>query len=366
MSKLEARFQLNYDKFNLDIDLEVPMEGVTVIFGPSGCGKTTLLRCLAGLERSTKGYLKFGNKVWQDESGGIFIPPYQRSIGTVFQEARLFPHLSVRENLLYGFNRTPQEKRIIPVEQVVDILNLDHLLSRSLKGLSGGEQQRIAIGRAILTSPDLLLMDEPLANLDVQRKLEIVPFLLRLRKELGMPIVYVSHSINEVLQMVDTIVLMKEGKKVVCGPINEVLSQTDIPGYFGKQLAGTVLETKVVEHDQKFSLTKVGFNEQFLYVPQQSVSIGESLRLLIHANDISIVLEQENIRTSVLNILEAKIVKITEADPRGYSINIKLDIGGPLLATITKKSFTQLDLSPGQKIFAHIKAVKMVQEFDEF
>ncbi|MGV7220307.1 MAG: molybdenum ABC transporter ATP-binding protein [Nitrospinales bacterium] len=366
MSKMEARFQLNYDTFNLDIDIKVPMEGVTVIYGPSGCGKTTLLRCLAGLERSAAGYLRFGSKVWQDESGGIFIPPHQRSIGTVFQEARLFPHLTVKENLLFGFKRTPPEKRKIPIEQVVDILNLDHLLSRSLKGLSGGEQQRIAIGRAILTSPDLLLMDEPLANLDVQRKLEIVPFLLRLRKDLGLPIVYVSHSINEVLQLVDTIVLMKEGKKLVSGSINEVLSQTNLPGYFGQQLAGTVLETKVVEHDQNFSLTKVEYNGQFLYIPKQSASIGEGLRLLIHANDVSIVLEEKNYRTSVLNILEAKILEIAEADQRGYSINIKLDIGAPLLATITKKSFTQLDLCLGQKIFAHIKAVKMVQELEEF
>jgi len=366
MSNLEARFQISYDEFNLEINLTVPTEGVTVIYGPSGCGKTTLLRCLAGLEKSENGYLKFGEKIWQDESNGIFIPPHQRSIGTVFQEARLFPHLSVRENLLYGLNRTLKEKRKIPVEQVVEILNLGHLLSRSLKGLSGGEQQRIAIGRAILTSPDLLIMDEPLANLDVQRKLEIIPFLLRLRDDLGLPIIYVSHSINEVLQLVDTIVVMKEGRKLVSGSINEVLSQTDLPGYFGQPLAGTVLETKVVQHDLSFNLTLVNFNGQSLYVPKQSASIGDGLRLLIRANDVSIVLERKNIRTSVLNILEARIVEISEADHGGYSINIKLDIGGPLLATITKKSFTQLDLRPGQTIFAHIKAVKMMQELDEY
>lgn len=366
MSRLEARFQISYDDFNLDIDLNVSAEDVTVIYGPSGCGKTTLLRCLAGLERSKTGYLKLGNKIFQDESSGIYIPPYDRSIGTVFQEARLFSHLSVRENLLYGFNRTPQVKRKINIDQVIEILNVGHILSRRLDGLSGGEQQRIAIGRAILTSPDLLLMDEPLANLDVQRKLEIIPFLLRLRKDLGLPIVYVSHSINEVLQLVNTIVLMKDGKIMASGPINDVLSQKDLPGHFGQPSAGTVLETKVVEHDQEFSLTRLEYKGQFLYVPQQSVTVGEGLRLLIRANDVSIVLEQQNIRTSVLNILEARIVEITDADPGGYSINIKLDIGGPLMATITKKSFTELDLRPSQKIFAHIKAVKMMQELEEY
>jgi molybdate transport system ATP-binding protein len=366
MSNLEARFQISYDEFKLDIDLSAPSEGVTVIYGPSGCGKTTLLRCLAGLERSPTGYLKFGNKIWQDESIGIFIPPHQRSIGTVFQEARLFPHLSVKENLLYGYKRTSPEKRKIPVEQVVEILNLNHLLSRSLKGLSGGEQQRIAIGRAILTSPDLLLMDEPLANLDVQRKSEIIPFLLRLRRDLQLPIVYVSHSINEVLQMVDTMVLMQDGRKITSGTINEVLSRTNLPEYFGQPLAGTVLETSVVEHDHKFNLTQVSYKDQFLYVPQQPFAIGEDLRLLIHAKDVSIVLEHENIRTSVLNILAAKIIEITEEDQEGYSINIKLDIGGPLLATITKKSFSQLDLKVGQTIYAHVKAVKMLQEFEEY
>ena len=366
MSTLEAHFQIRHHEFELDVELMLPAEGVTVIYGPSGCGKTTLLRCLAGLERSTTGYLKFGKNILQDESSGIFIPPHQRSIGTVFQEARLFPHLSVRENLLYGYKRTPREKRKIHVEQVVEILNLNHLLSRSLKGLSGGEQQRIAIGRALLTSPELLLMDEPLANLDAQRKSEIIPFLLRLRKELGLPIVYVSHSINEVLQMVDTFVLMQDGRKILSGPINEVLSQTNLPGNFGQPLAGTILETKVADHDQRFSLTQVDYKGQSLYIPQQSVSIGEDLRLLIHANDVSIVLEQENIRTSVLNILKAKIIEIAEADNREHSINIKLDIGGPLLATITKKSFSQLNLQVGQTIYAHIKAVKMVQEFEEF
>lgn len=366
MSRLQARFQVDYGNFNLDVNLDVPAQDVTVVYGPSGCGKTTLLRCLAGLERASPGFFKINDEVWQDDSRGIFIPPHSRAIATVFQEARLFPNMTVRANLLYGFNRTPPDKRRIPVEQIVALLDLEHLLDRSLKGLSGGEQQRIAIGRALLTSPSLLLMDEPLANLDTRRKKEILPFLLRLRNDLRLPIIYVSHSINEVLQLVNTLVLLEEGKVAASGPINEILSQTDILGHFGQLAAGSALETSVAEHDQEFGITRLEYNGQSLYVPRQPLAEGSGLRLYILAKDVSIVLDRQDIRTSVLNILEARIMEIGSAGPGDYSINVKLDIGGPLLATITKKSLAGLGLQPGQKVFAHIKAVKMVHDLEEF
>ena len=205
-----------------------------------------------------------GEEIWQDESRGIFIPPHHRPIGTIFQEARLFPHMTVRDNLLYGFNRTPQEKRRIPTDQIVELLDLEHILGRSLKGLSGGEQQRIAIGRTLLTSPSLLLMDEPLANLDARRKLEILPFLVRLRRDLRLPIVYVSHSINEVLQLVNTLVLLEDGKVAACGPINETLSQTELLSHFDQLSAGTALETAVAEQDLEFGLTRLEYKGQSL------------------------------------------------------------------------------------------------------
>ena len=366
MSRLQARFKIEYADFKLDINLDVPAGDVTVVYGPSGCGKTTLLRCLAGLERSSSGFFKMGEEVWQDEAHGVFVHPHHRSIGTVFQDARLFTHLTVRENLLYGFNRTPPGKRQILLEQIVDLLDLERLLGRSLNGLSGGEQQRIAIGRALLTSPSLLLMDEPLANLDARRKLEILPFLERLRNELHLPIVYVSHSINEVLQLVNTLVLLENGAVAACGPINDVLSQAGGTGHFAQLSAGTALETVVAEHDLQYGLTRLEYAGQSLYVPKRSIPVGQGLRFYILAKDVSIVLDRQDIRTSVLNILQAEILEISDEDAESYSANIKLDIGGPLLATITKKSLAGLDLRIGQKVFAHIKAVKMVHELEEF
>lgn len=366
MSRLQARFKLAYGGFNLDVDLDVPAEGVTVVYGPSGCGKTTLLRCLAGLEKAPAGFCKMGEEVWQDGPRAIFVPPYRRPIGTVFQEPRLFPHLTVRANLLYGFNRTPLDKRRIQLDQIVDLMGLEHLLGRGLKGLSGGEQQRIAIGRALLTSPSLLLMDEPLANLDARRKLEILPFLARLRADLRLPIVYVSHSINEVLQLVNTLVLMENGAVAACGPINDVMSQPGVLGHFGQLPAGTAIETIVAEHDRQFGLTRLEHAGQSLFVPRQSIPVGQGLRLYILAKDVSIVLDRQTARTSVLNILEARIAEILDDGPEGFSAKIKLDIGGPLLATITKKSLAGLGLRPGQKVFAHIKAVKLAPELDEY
>ena len=211
MSELTARFDVVFPTFHLQVKASVPAEGITVVFGPSGCGKTTLLRCLAGLERSPTGFLSLGEQVWQDESNNLFLPLSQRPVGYVFQEPRLFPHLSVRSNLLYGWKRTPAPERRISLDQVVAILGLDSLLERRPTHLSGGEQQRVVIGRALLTSPRLLLMDEPLSSLDVQRKREIIPFIQRLDREFLIPIIYVSHALHEVVQLAKTLLLLKEG-----------------------------------------------------------------------------------------------------------------------------------------------------------
>ncbi len=366
MSRLKARLKIEYESFNLDASLDVPAENVTVVYGPSGCGKTTLLRCLAGLERSPSGFVQVGEEIWQDESRGIFLPVHKRSLGIVFQEARLFPHMTVRSNLGYGLKRTPPYKRRISMDQVVDILDIGHILDRSLKGLSGGEQQRIAIGRALLTSPSLLLMDEPLANLDSRRKREILPFFLRLRKELRLPIIYVSHSMNEILQLVDTLILLENGKVLASGPANEVLSRPDFEGHIGQPALGTMLEPVVAGHDEDFGLTRLDYKGQSLFIPRQPVATGQTLRLYILAKDVSIVVGPKDIRTSVLNILEGTVLEISEGRPEDYSVNIRLDIGDPVMATITKKSLSRLDLKLGQKVYAHIKAVKMTPKLEEF
>ena len=224
MKHLLARFDVHFPNFHLNVNMDVLMSGITAIFGPSGSGKTTLLRCLAGLERAPLGFMQFGEEVWQDERIGLCLPLSTRPIGYVFQEPRLFRHYDVRANLLYGYNRIRPETRRIGIDQVVEILGIGHLLDRRIHKLSGGEQQRVAIGRALLTSPQLLLLDEPLASLDIQRKQELLPFIRRLHHELTIPVIYVSHAISEILQLADQIALLKDGALVGVGTLNEMLA----------------------------------------------------------------------------------------------------------------------------------------------
>lgn len=362
MSHLRARFDLPLSTFHLNVDLDVPMSGITAIFGHSGSGKTTLLRCLAGLERAPNGFLQFGESVWQDESRGLCLPLYERPVGYVFQEPRLFPHYNVRANLLYGYKRIPLETRRIAMEQVVEILGIGHLLERRIHKLSGGEQQRVAIGRALLTNPRLLLMDEPLASLDLPRKREIIPFIHRLHTELRIPVLYVSHALTEILQLADHIVLLNEGLVQGMGPLNDVLTDLQFRGSFGPHRIGAVLDTRVTHHDTQYGLTQLAFNGQSLFVPLQSVTIGQAVRVHILSSDVTLVVGPVHAPTSVLNILDATIVDVQEIT--SSSVDVFLDIGAPLIASITKKSFATLELKKGQRVFAHIKAVALNEELD--
>ena len=363
MSRLLARFNVHYSSFHLNVGLDVPTSGITVLFGPSGSGKTTLLRCLAGLERAPDGFMQFGNDVWQDEAQGVCVPLHARPIGYVFQEPRLFPHYSVRSNLLYGYNRIPTNERRISIEQVVIILGIEHLLERRVHKLSGGEQQRVAIGRALLTSPKLLLLDEPLASLDIQRKQEILPFIHRLHAELRIPVMYVSHAINEILQLADRVILMKQGTLVGAGALNEVLTSLEFRGNFGSHRIGAVLDARVSSHEPQYGLTQLEFKGQFLFVSLQPLAIGQTLRVHILSSDVTLVVGLTNSPTSVLNILEATIIEICEMDQS--SVDVLLDIGAPLVASITRKSFASLGLKPGQHVYAHIKAVALNEELAE-
>jgi len=353
---LKAAFKVDYPGFKLDIDLQLPASGITVVFGPSGSGKTTLLRCLAGLEKSGK--MELAGQVLQDEN--ISIPVNLRAIGMVFQESRLFPHLKVRENLLYGYKRTPLNSRRLHLEDIGRVLSLEKLQERSIDKLSGGEKQRVALGRALLTSPKLLLMDEPLAALDAQRKTEIIPFIRKVEKELSIPIIYVTHSMSEVLQLVDTMVILKDGKVVKYGPVGKVFSDIQLRESIGDEHSGAVLDTKVLEHDTDFGITRLDFMGQELSVPIQDISPGQVLRVHIHSKDVSLATQPPEGLTSVLNILKTKVKKIGENI--GYSVDIELDAGRPLLATITRKSLSNLNLRPGQSVYAYIKAIRMVNE----
>ena len=353
---LKAAFKVDYPDFNLDVDLQLPASGITVVFGPSGSGKTTFLRCLAGLEKSGK--MEMAGQVWQDEN--IFIPLNRRAIGMVFQESRLFPHLKVRENLLYGYKRTPVDSRRLHLDEIVRVLSLENLLERKIDKLSGGEKQRVALGRALLTSPKLLLMDEPLAALDTQRKNEIIPFIRKVEKELSIPIIYVTHSMSEVLQLVDTMVILKDGKVVNWGPVEKVFSDINLRNAIDDEHLGAVFDTTVIEHDTEFGITRLDLKGQELSVPLQDISPGQGLRVHIHSKDVSLATQPPEGLTSVLNILKSKVKRIGKK--AGYSVDIELDAGQPLLATITRKSLSNLNLKPGQPIYASIKAIRMVHE----
>ncbi len=360
-AKLLAQFDIQYPDFNLTVDLELAANGVTTLFGPSGSGKSTILRCIAGLERGENGYLKIVDEIWQDEKNNIFLSPHQRSLGYVFQEPRLFSHLSVQKNLEYGFKRTPISERNIDWDQVVEMLAIEHLLQRKPNRLSLGEQQRIAIGRALLASPKLLLMDEPLASLDLARKREVLPFIRKLHEELDIPVIYVSHSLQEVLQITDTLVLIKNGKTLATGSLTQLCSELELSQYLG-DMSGSVIETMVAAHEEEFGLSRLIFNGAHLYVPQQSVEIGHTLRVHVLARNVGIALQKPQETTSILNIMSATVVEVYVSKINKHTVQVKLDVGVPLLACISRKSLHALMLEPGQQCYALIKAVSLAQE----
>ncbi len=359
MNSLTARLNIEFPNFQLQAALKIPDKGVTAVFGPSGSGKTTLLRCLAGLERSARGLIQFQNCCWQNEQQQTFIPAHQRSVGYVFQDSRLFPHLNVKSNLQYGLARTPPSQQYINWDQVIDILDLRPLLRRQTHRLSGGEKRRVAIGRAILANPRLLLMDEPLTGLDTPRKREISYLIQQLCDQLNIPVIYVTHDMNEILQFATTLVLMDRGKTVASGTVEEIFSRLDLDQYLDQDTIGAVIETKVETHEPEFGLTRIGFNGKHLLVPQQSLQIGQALRVHVLSRDVSIIVGPPPKHTSVLNTFHATIVEIGPMLPDRHSVDIKLDIGCPLLARITRKSMSLLNLTPGQHVFASIKSVAL-------
>ena len=357
MSGISARFGLALGEFRLDAGFEAPGRGVTALFGPSGSGKTTLLRCLAGLERASNGYLEVNGEIWQDDSKGIYLPTHRRPLGYVFQEASLFSHLNVRRNLEYGWKRIPTTQRRVGFDQAVELVGIGPLLDRDPARLSGGERQRVAIARALLVSPDLLLMDEPLAALDLASKKDILPYLERLHDELSIPVLYVSHSPDEVARLADYMVLMDNGKTVASGPLKELLARLDLPLAHGDE-AGVVIDTVVGEHDDTYHLTRLDFAGGAISVARQPHALGHRMRLRIHARDVSLALNRHG-DSSILNILPARVVEIVDENPA--QVAVRLDAGGvPLLARITRKSSTLLGLEPGMAVFAQVKSVALL------
>ncbi len=354
---ITARFSLDYGAFQLAVDLALPGAGVTVLFGPSGSGKTMLLRCIAGLIKAPLGFLQINSEVWQDNEQGIFLPTHKRSLGYVFQEANLFPHLSVAGNLQFGLKRIAKTTKQANLPHILELLGIAHLLDRMPDRLSGGERQRVAIARALALNPNILLMDEPLASLDFKRKQEILPFLSRLHSELNIPLLYVTHSQQEVAQLADHLVIMDEGKVLASGPISETLSRLDVPLAQDRD-ASTVWQASVTNHETEYHLTRAAFDGGTLSLPSLSTKVGTPLRVQIYARDVSIAL-QEPTATSILNVLPAVITGITD-DDSGHSV-VRLQIGNQaLLAHITRKSRISLDLCIGMPVYVQIKGTSIL------
>ncbi|WP_075793881.1 molybdenum ABC transporter ATP-binding protein [Massilia putida] len=354
---LHVRLRIDRGAFQLDVDLALPQCGISALFGPSGSGKTTILRAIAGLEHALGGYVALGDNVWQDDARGVFLPVHRRALGYVFQEASLFPHLSVCANLEFGRKRVPVQDRRFALEPVTELLGIKGLLDRRPDGLSGGERQRVAIARALLASPRLLLMDEPLAALDLRRKLEILPYLERMHEELAIPIVYVSHAPDEVARLADHLVLLDEGHAVASGPLTETLARVDLPPSFADE-AGVVLDTMLAGHEQD-ALSRLEFAGGVLLVGRRRETIGTHLRCRIHARDVSLVLEHPQ-GSSIVNRLPAVVTAVAATDTPGHVL-VQLRIGdSPLLARITERSRRELGIAPGLQLWAQIKGVALL------
>lgn len=328
---------------------------LTALFGPSGSGKTTIVNVIGGLVRSDHGRIHVQEKVLVDTEKNIFVPKHRRRIGYVFQEGRLFPHLNVRQNLLFGRWFTPRRDKKTSFDDVVDLLGIGRLLERRPSTLSGGEKQRVAIGRALLADPRLLLMDEPLASLDEARKAEIYPYIERLRDEGEVPIVLVSHSIAEIARLATSVVVLSEGRVTASGPAADILRHPHLFVQPGLAEAGALIEARILRHEDSFGLTVLQAKAGPLTVPRLMQPIGTGLRVRLRARDIMLSL-QKPVGMSALNVLPGRISSIETAE--GASVDVQLDCSGDaLVARVTRKSVEELGLKPGLAIYAIIKSV---------
>jgi molybdate transport system ATP-binding protein len=352
---LEVELQHRQGGFALDARF-AGGPGLTALFGRSGAGKTSVVNAIAGLVRPDSGRIVVDGTTLIDTARGVFVPKHRRRIGYVFQEDRLFPHLTVRHNLLFGQWFSPRAERRGTLADVVALLGLDHLLDRRPRALSGGEKQRVAIGRALLASPRLLLMDEPLASLDAPRKDEILPYIERLRDESRIPIVYVSHSVAEVARLATTMVLMSNGRVDAVGPVTEVLGRLDLYPKTGRFEAGAVLEAVVAAHDPRYGLTHLRCGADEIKVPRLEAALGAAVRIRIRARDVTVAIALPQ-GLSALNVLPARIAEVGGDGSPVVDIRLTLGESSSILARVTRRSIAELGLVPGRDVFAVVKSI---------
>jgi molybdate transport system ATP-binding protein len=365
---IEVDLKLAWPGFDLAVSLRLPDQGVSVLLGPSGCGKTTVLRAMAGLSRAQgRVVMQTGAhgeaQVWQDDAKGRWTPVHERKLGMVFQEASLFPHLSVKDNLLYGWRRMPAAQRKVTLDEAVGLLGIGHLLVRRPQGLSGGERQRVAIARALLTSPTLLLMDEPLSALDAARKAEVLPYLEALGRG-GVPIVYVTHALDEAARLADHLVLLQAGRVQAEGPASALLSRLDTPL---SQLdeAASLLHAQVQAHEADHGLSRLklaspGEPELPMWVGRCQAAVGEAVRVRVLARDVSVSLSRAT-DSSILNILPAVIDSLQDDGVDSVMLRLKVGTDAHLLARVTRRSADTLGLRAGLLVFAQVKGAAMLR-----
>ncbi len=350
---MQVNLKKRLGDFNIDVAFDMPPGGITALFGRSGSGKTTLVNMMAGLLRPDSGVLSIAGQTLFDSDHGVNVKPEHRRVGYVFQEGRLFPHLSVKSNLYYGRRFAPKGGRYVDAGQIIELLGLNSLLARRPATLSGGEKQRVAIGRALLSEPRLLLMDEPLAALDAARKSEIMRHIERLRDEVGVPIVYVSHALDEVARLADHMVLLADGGVIATGSAVDIMSRPDLSPHTGRHEAGALIEARVEGHDD-FGLTALAFPGGVLRVSGLDLLTGTAVRARIRARDVAIATSPPQ-DLSILNVFYGRIAEMI---PSGAAaMDLQLDVGVRLWARITARSAHELSLAPGREVYALVKSV---------
>ena len=345
--------------FTLNVDLTLPGSGITVLFGASGSGKTSLLRCVAGLETPASATIIINGEVWHDDRQNINRPTWRRPLGYVFQEASLFNHLSVKDNLEYGIKRRPAPNSGQVLTEAIALLGIGHLLDRRPDGLSGGERQRVAIARALATQPRLLLLDEPLASLDVSRREDVLPWLEKLHDEFRIPMLYVTHSVNELQRLADHVVVLEHGNVRTQGEVHDVLTAMDPPLISGDE-AGTVLKGRVIHVDTGWNMAKIAVGATVFDIPHAGLQEHQNVRLLVLARDVSIATQKPE-NTSIQNLVPCCIESI-QPDTHPAQVLVKLvHADTTLIARITRRAREALGLTNGQKVWAQIKSVALVR-----